>query len=186
MQTIFNRNIILENDKALLRPLLPTDMEAFRLIAFDKDLWLFTVSRIGDESELQDYMLTAFRDKEIGFRYPFTIIDKATNTIAGSTSYGNISLHDKRLEIGWTWLGKAYQGSGLNSACKQLLIDYAFNVLGMERVELKTDAANMRSRRAIEKLGATQEGVLRSHMLMHDGRRRDTVYYGILKDDWPR
>jgi RimJ/RimL family protein N-acetyltransferase len=181
---IFDIDIILENDKVLLRPLQADDIDAFREVAFDEDTWRYTVTKISNEEELQDYMLTAFRDRETGFRYPFTIIDKQSGKVAGSTSYGNISIRDKRLEIGWTWLATAYRGKGLNAECKKLLLEYAFNELKMERVEFKTDALNMRSRKAILKLGTTEEGVLRSHTLMHDGRRRDSIYFGILKSEW--
>jgi RimJ/RimL family protein N-acetyltransferase len=89
------------------------------------------------------------------------------------------------LEIGFTWLAPQYQKTGLNRACKFLLIDFAFNQMGMQRVEFKTDAINRKSRNALKGIGATQEGILRSHTLMHDGRRRNTVFFGILKRDWP-
>ena len=180
----FDREIILENDIALLRPMQPDDFEDFKLIAFEKDIWTYTLSRVYDEFELQDYMLKAFRDREIGTRYTFTIIDKATGNIAGSSSYLNIFLNDLRLEIGFTWLGAPYRRTGLNRACKQLLLQYAFEILGMQRVEFKTDSLNMRSRNALKGIGAIEEGILRSHSTRHDGYRRDSVYFSIIRKDW--
>ena len=96
----------------------------------------------------------------------------------------NIAMEDKRLEIGSTWLAKAYQGTGLNKFCKHLLLEYAFNEMGIIRVEFKTDVLNLASRKALLKIGATEEGIFRSHMQVYNGRRRDTIYFSILKDEW--
>lgn len=180
----FNHNIILENNTALLRPLMHRDEEGFSKIAFDADIWKFFTARILDLEELNKFIKTSLEDRERNFRYPFTIIQKASGEIAGSTSFGNVSIKDKRIEIGWTWLGKKFMGTGLNKECKFLLLQYAFEHLKFERVELKTDVLNKASRRAMEKIGAKEEGILRSHTLMHDGRRRDTIYYSILANEW--
>ena len=102
----------------------------------------------------------------------------------GSTSFGNISLRDKRAEIGWTWIGQNYQGKGINSEIKYLMIKYLFETLDFERVELKTDVLNIKARKALLRIGLKEEGVLRSHTLMTHGRRRDTVYYSLLKSEW--
>jgi len=133
---------------------------------------------------LQLYVETALEDRRNKGRYPFVIINKADGAFAGSTSYGNISVPNQRLEIGWTWLDKQFHGAGLNKNCKFLLLEYAFGELGMERVELKTDSRNWQSRKAIEKIGGIFEGELRSHTLMRDGFRRNSVYYSILKGEW--
>jgi RimJ/RimL family protein N-acetyltransferase len=117
-------------------------------------------------------------------RLPFTIIDKKSGAIAGSTSFGNISFRDKRLEIGWTWIAKDYQGKGINDQIKYLMMEYAFGTLGFERVEFKTDVLNTFSRRALLRIGATEEGILRNHMLMTHNRRRDTIYYSVLRSEW--
>jgi len=124
------------------------------------------------------------RDKEL--KYPWAIYDKKAEAYAGCTSYLNISAVNSRLEIGSTWIGEEFQRTGLNRACKFLLLSYAFEDLGWERVELKTDSRNEQSKTAIQKIGAQYEGKLRSHTLMSDGYRRDTVYYSILKPEWPR
>ncbi|MCC9166194.1 GNAT family N-acetyltransferase [Pontibacter harenae] len=179
------QNIILQDNLVLLRPFEASDVEELSSIVYDEDTWRFTTNRISTPSELEDWAAAALKDRQSNRRYTFVIVDKATGKIAGSTSYGNISVPDKRLEIGWTWLSKDYRGSGLNRHCKFLLLQYAFEVLQFERVELKTDILNLRSRKAMQKIGATEEGVLRSHTLMHDGRRRDTIFYSILKSEWP-
>ncbi|WP_018480100.1 GNAT family N-acetyltransferase [Pontibacter roseus] len=180
----FNSDIRLENSHVLLRPFHDSDQEQLQTIAFDDDIWRFMISRISNQQELDAWMQAALRDREKEQRYTFMIVDKATGKLAGSTAYGNVSERDKRLEIGWTWLAKDYRGSGLNRHCKFLLLSYAFEVQQYERVELKTDVLNLRSRQAMRKIGATEEGILRSHTLMQDGRRRDTIYYSILRPEW--
>ncbi|WP_162055180.1 GNAT family N-acetyltransferase [Pontibacter pamirensis] len=180
----FEQVPLLEDARVLLRPFHPSDTAALRTIAFDEEIWRYMITRISNEQELEAWIQTATNGYQLGTRYTFMIEDKVTGKLAGSTSYGNISVPDKRLEIGWTWLSGEYRGSGLNRHCKFLLLRYAFEVLQMERVELKGDALNMRSRKAMLKIGATEEGILRSHTLMHDGRRRDTIYYSILRPEW--
>jgi RimJ/RimL family protein N-acetyltransferase len=183
---LFIQNIILENHIALLRPMETEDISGLKEIAFDEELWNLTTSIVTNEEELKAYIAQALNDRKREFRYPFVIEDKKSGKIAGSSSYANISENDGRVEIGWTWLGKEFRGSGLNKACKFLMISYAFEKLGMYRVEFKTDVLNKRSRRALEKIGATEEGILRSHMLLPSGRRRDSIYYSILKTEWDR
>ncbi|MBF9252817.1 GNAT family N-acetyltransferase [Pontibacter sp. 172403-2] len=180
----FAQDIIMQDARVLLRPFSLTDLENLRTVVYDADIWRFTVTRITDEKELGAWVQAVQQGRVQNSRYTFMIVDKATGRLAGSTSYGNISAADKRLEIGWTWLSKDYRGTGLNRHCKFLLLHYAFDVLHFERVELKTDVLNIRSRRAMLKLGATEEGTLRSHTHMHDGRRRDTIYYSILRPEW--
>ena len=102
----------------------------------------------------------------------------------GSTSFGNFSFKDRRVEIGWTWIAKEYQGSGVNNEIKYLMLKYAFETLNFERVEVKTDVLNVKARRALSRIGFKEEGVLRSHTVMTHGRRRDTLYYSILKSEW--
>ena len=181
----FTEDLYLHTDKVLLRPFQPSDLEALQTIAIDEDIWRYMSTRVTSDTELGYWVANAVKDREKQLRYTFMILDRATGNLAGSTAYGNISIVDKRLEIGWTWLSKAFRGTGLNRHCKFLLLHYAFEVLQFERVELKTDVLNLRSRQAMRKIGATEEGVLRSHMQMHDGRRRDTIYYSILRQEWP-
>ncbi|MBC5775134.1 GNAT family N-acetyltransferase [Pontibacter sp. KCTC 32443] len=181
----FEKDLYLEDDHVLLRPIKPGDLEQLQPIALDADTWRWYVTRIANIQDLEEWAQAAFNDRRDHKRYPFVIVDKATGKLAASTAYGNISAFDKRLEIGWTWLGEDFRSTGLNRHCKFLLLSYAFDVLQYERVELKTDVLNIRSRKAILKIGATEEGTLRSHMLMHNGRRRDTIYYSILRPEWP-
>jgi len=180
----FAENIILKNNSVLLRPLTSEDEEGLVKIAFDADIWKYTIVSVMNSTELKNYINTALEERKKNLRYPFTIVDKQSGEIAGSTSYGNISVKDKRLEIGWTWLGKKFRGTELNKNCKFLLLQYAFDHLKFERVEFKTDVLNDRARKALVKIGAKEEGILRSHMILYDGRRRDSVYYSILKDEW--
>ncbi|GGG39346.1 GNAT family N-acetyltransferase [Hymenobacter glacieicola] len=181
----FARCITLENSRVRLRPLELTDFDDLKEVAFDPAVWQFTTTPMPQNSvELAAYLTQAVREREAGRRYPFAIVDRQSGRVAGSTSYGNIALDDCRLEIGWTWLGRAYQRTGLNRAVKHLLLKYAFGELGCERVELKTDARNWQSREAMRRMGATEEGILRSHMKTQGGLRRDSVYFSILKPEW--
>ncbi len=180
----FRKNISLEDTRALLRPFAMDDLEKLEALALDQETWRYMPKRIHTREELLAWGQQNIADRDKNSRYTFVIIDKTTGTLAGSSSYGNVSEADKRLEIGWTWLGEGFRGSGLNKHCKFLLLQHAFEALAYERVELKTDVLNMRSRKAMLKMGATEEGILRSHTQMHDGRRRDTIYYSILKPEW--
>ncbi|UOQ79046.1 GNAT family N-acetyltransferase [Hymenobacter sp. 5516J-16] len=181
----FARCITLENSRVRLRPLEATDFEDLKRVIFDPELWQFSsIPYPVDAVGLAAYLTKAAQDRAQGIRYPFAIIDRATGRVVGSTSYGSFALADKRLEIGWTWLGKDFQRTGLNRAAKHLLLKYAFGELGCERVELKADALNQKSREAMRRMGATEEGILRSHMVTQSGRRRDSVYFSILKPEW--
>jgi len=182
----FSDTIILENERVLLRPLAESDLEFLKAPALDdSSIFRYSLSQVKDEDSLKEYIETALKERAASFRYALIIFDKETGGYAGSTSFANISNKDQRLEIGWTWMGKQWQRSGLNRQCKFLLLRYAFEVLGFERVELKTDERNEQSRTAIQKIGGLQEGIFRSHSLMPDGFRRNTVYFSILKNEWP-
>jgi N-acetyltransferase len=130
------------------------------------------------------WMDEAFAQQATGWRWPFAIVWQATGLAIGSTSYVDFHWADRALEIGWTWLTPAYWRTVVNTQCKYLLLQYAFETLGMYRVQLITDSRNQRSQRAIERLGAQKEGVLRSHILCPDGYRRDSVFYSILDYEW--
>lgn len=175
----------LETDKVLLRPLQHLDIASFTPLAKDESLWKYFTFLLDYPAELQRWVEAALQEREEGKRIPFTIIEKATDNICGSTSFGSISYFDKRIEIGWSWLGKQYQGTGINFHAKFSLLSYAFDVLNWERVEIKTDNLNERAKQGLRKIGAKEEGVLRSHMQMPLNRRRDSVYFSILKNEWP-
>lgn len=177
-------NCILQNEKVLLRPVIPDDFSSFEKLTGDERLWIFFTSDLSVNSELKLWVDEALNGIKNQSRLAFTIIDKTTGSVAGSTSIGNISLKDKRAEIGWTWIAKQYQGKGINDQVKRLMLEYLFETLGFERVEFKTDVLNTYARKALLRIGATEEGILRSHTLMTHGRRRDTIYYSVLKSEW--
>lgn len=177
--------LTLETDKVILRPLKEEDAKTFSVLAQDKSLWDYFTLELDQPDQLDQWMKTAFEERDKGVRVPFTIIGKSTGIITGSTSYGNIMYFDQRVEIGWSWLGKQYQGSGINFHAKFSLLKYAFEVLEFERVEIKTDNLNERAKQGLRKIGTKEEGVLRSHMQMPKGRRRDSVYFSMLKNEWP-
>jgi len=183
-KNFFPEHFQLETPRVILRPMIMTDENTYIALAGDPDIWQFFTKNLADSSEMKQWMKDAFEEKEFYKRMPFTVIDKDTKEISGSTSYGNISFFDSRLEIGWSWLGKEYIGMGVNRQAKFALLSYAFEVMKMERVEIKTDNLNERAKAALVKVGMKPEGVLRSHMQMHSNRRRDTIYFSILKSEW--
>jgi len=188
MQKDYNKffpdTLMLETTRVALRLMTMSDMDALEAIAGPPEIWKYFTFELNKKEELQQWMDTALKERAEGKRMPFVIIDKGTGAICGCTSFGNISFYDKRIEIGWTWVGTATMGTGINHHAKFVLLSYAFDALRFERVEIKTDNLNERAKKALVHIGATEEGVLRSHMLMPHGRRRDSVYYSILKADW--
>ncbi|MFZ1750923.1 MAG: GNAT family protein [Saprospiraceae bacterium] len=181
----FSEPIILTTHQVRLEPLTLSHFDDLAEIAVQQiDLLKYSPSPFGSIEAIQQYIDHAIKDRSHQKRYPFAIIHLHNQKCIGSTSYMSFSMSDRRVEIGSTWMDKSLHGSGLNAHCKYLLLDYAFGVLGMCRVELKTDARNAQSRRAIEKIGGIYEGKLRSHTVLSDGHRRDTVYYSILDDEW--
>jgi RimJ/RimL family protein N-acetyltransferase len=183
-QKFFPDHFTLETSRVLLRLMTPADYEAFLPLAKDKEIWKYYPQDLSDEQELSTWMQKLFSEREAGVRMPFTVIDKHSNEIVGGTSFLNISFYDKRLEIGSTWLGTSFIGTGVNREAKFALLSFAFEVMKMERVEVKTDVLNERARAALLKVGMKPEGVLRSHMLMHGNRRRDSIYFSIIRSEW--
>jgi N-acetyltransferase len=151
----------------------------------DPDLWRWIPGQVATRDEMRAYVTKALDELQRGVSLPFVTIVNAGNRIIGSTRYGNIDLPNRRLEIGWTWITPAYQRSAANSEAKLLLLTHAFETLKMNRVEFKTDALNQRSRSAILRLGAVEEGVFRKHIVTASGRVRDTVYFSIIDSEWP-
>lgn len=183
----FSRDIVLETDAVRLEPLADSHYPVFEKIALAQpDLIQFSPFPFGTVEATQLYFEDAYEGRRKELRYAFAIIDKRTEHFVGTTSIGFVSVKDRRLEIGWTWIERSLQGSGLNRDCKFLLLRFAFETLEFERVEFRTDARNLRSQKAMVKIGAVYEGELRSHTVMPDGFRRNTRFYGILKEEWPR
>ncbi len=181
----FSNEFVLENEMARLSPLKTEDFKALEAVAYHPQIWALGMSNLNEPAHLMAYIQSALDDKISLTSYPFLIYDKIKNSVAGSTRYGNISFAHKRLEIGWTWVHPDFQGTGLNKACKFLLLQFAFETLGFNRVEIKTDVLNQQSRKAILKIGGTEEGIFRRHQITSDGRVRDSIYFSIINDEWP-
>lgn len=181
----FKPGLELETARVLLRKLAPADVADLLPLVQDATVWQYFTKDLSVAGELDVWVAQALQAYEKKARMPFAIIDKDTKKLVGCTSLGSISFFDKRIEIGWSWLAKEAMGDGVNMNAKFLLLSYAFEAMKMERVEIKTDNLNERAKAALVKIGAYEEGVLRSHMQMPNNRRRDSVYYSILKSEWP-
>jgi RimJ/RimL family protein N-acetyltransferase len=177
--------VTLEGTHVRLEPLTPAHAEPLLAAAADGELWNLTVTIVPSRATVAEYLASAFRAQAAGRELPFVIRDRARDRIVGTTRYRNIELAHRRVEIGSTWLAASAQRTAINTEAKLLLLRHAFEMLGCIRVELVTDFLNTRSRAAIERLGAKQEGVLRAHLIMPDGRLRDSVYFSILAAEWP-
>ena len=177
--------IILENQHVKLSLLDLSNYENLIPIALQKDLIFYSPSDIASPDKLKAYVEEAVDGFYHKTTIPFIIYDKTNNLYAGSTRFGLINPKNKTLHIGWTWIGKTFQGSGLNKQMKFLMLTYAFETLNFDKVEFRIDERNVRSRKAVEKIGATLEGILRKDTLMKDGFKRSTCCYGILKEEWP-
>lgn len=176
----------LETSRVILRPIREEDYDRFLQLAQpDPDMWYYFSLNLGDPKQLQRWMEMAFADKKNGTRRAFTIIDKASGVIAGSSSIGNISEHDLRFEIGWSWLGPEFRSTGINKHAKFAMMRYGFEELNFERIEFKTDVQNARARQGLRNVGGVEEGILRSHMTMWNNRRRTSIFYSVLKNEWP-
>ncbi len=175
---------VLEDKAILLRPLKIDDIVALRAAAADGELWTISTTTIPRPEEAESYVKRALELRAAGSALPFAIIVKERNQLVGTTRYMNIDTAHHRLEIGSTWLASSWQRTFVNSRAKYLLLQHAFDELGCNAVEFRTDILNSQSRVAIERLGARLDGVLRAHMIMRDGRVRDTVVYSIIKAEW--
>lgn len=177
--------VTLEGRVVRLEPLTLEHLDQLCEVALDEDLWRWTTTQVRTRDELRQYIEAALHSQQQGTALPFATIDRASGRAIGSTRYGNVELRDRRVEIGWTWVGRPWQRTAVNTEAKYLMLRYAFETLGCIRVELKTDALNERSRRAIARIGAKEEGLLRQHMITASGRLRDTVYFSVIDREWP-
>ncbi len=176
--------VTLDGRYVRLRPLLATDAEALSKAASDGELWNSKITSVPNPETIHSYIRSALDGQANGTELPFVIVQKSSDQIVGTTRYYEISTVHRRLKIGFTWLSASVQRTSVNTEAKLLLLTHAFEVLGAIRVAFLTDALNQRSRAAIVRLGAKEEGILRSHMIMPDGRERDSVYYSILSAEW--
>jgi len=168
-----------------LEPLDDSHFEGLAAIAFDDALWRLQMSPMRDREDLRQYVAVARADQLRGSALPFATIDQASGRVIGSTRFANIERTHRRVEIGWTWIARPWQRTAANTEAKLLMLTHAFERWGCVRVELKTDVLNEQSRRAMLRIGAREEGILRSHMQAWNGRRRDTIYFSILEHEWP-
>ena len=177
--------ITLVGDVVTLVPLEESHVDELADVGLDPRIWEVSPRTMTSRADLAAYVQEAVSQGAAGKAVPFAIVLKEDGRAIGSTRYGNIDRTNRRLEIGWTWIAPDWWRTAVNTECKLLLLSHAFEDLGCVRVELKTDVLNARSRAAIIRLGAKEEGVLRKHVLTAGGRWRDTVYYSILDDEWP-
>ena len=175
----------LENDRAKLILLGMSNYKYLLAIAQQEKLIQFSPYKVDTPEDLKEYVQTAIDYYYHKTAIPFIIFDKKTSSYAGSTRFMNISWKNKVAEIGSTWIGREFQGTGLNTNMKFLMLQYAFEVLDFDRIEFRIDERNTPSRKAVEKLGAVYEGLLRKNIVMLDGFKRSTCCYSILKEEWP-
>ena len=178
-------DIILENERVLLRPLVQDD--AVYLSPYVKEeptLWKYALTPITTEQEFDQYIKTAIASRQLNTAYPFIVFDKLQNKYVGSTRFYDIQLENGSTQFGYTWYSEKSWGTGLNEHCKFLLLSYAFETVGFERVEFRADNRNKRSIAAMQKIGCTVEGVLRNHLPTSDGTRRDSIVLSMLKEEW--
>lgn len=169
-----------------LLPLSEEHIPSLANVGLEPKIWHYMrYGKVETVEQLTEWVRGILEQQAHGTDLPFTVIYQASGEAVGCTRYLNIELQDHSLEIGGTWYGLDYQGTLVNTECKYLLIRHAFEVLGCVRVWLKTDLRNLRSQRAIEKLGAVKEGVLRNHMLLPNGHIRDSVIYSLIPEEWP-
>jgi RimJ/RimL family protein N-acetyltransferase len=177
--------VTLTGRRIRMEPLADYHLEDLARVAYDDRVWRWTIAKPMDDATLRAWFDTAQTNADAGDEVPFATIDLATDRAVGSSRYMTIAPEHRRLEIGWTWLGTAYQRTGANREAKLLQLTHAFETLGAERVEFKTHARNVASRTALLGIGATFEGVLRHHTIMPDGSNRDSAFYGVIAPEWP-
>jgi N-acetyltransferase len=177
--------VVLTGSRAKLIPMEPSHAEALYEAGRSPEIWPYMPLWIRTVDDMRALVREALRARERGAEFPFVIVDRETGRVAGSTRFLEITPAHRGIEIGWTWLSPELWRTSINTECKYLLLGHCFEVLGAIRVQLKTDARNVRSQTAIERIGAVREGVLRHHRIMPDGYLRDSVYYSILVEEWP-
>jgi RimJ/RimL family protein N-acetyltransferase len=177
--------VTLEGAHVRLEPLAKAHLAGLAAVGLDEELWLWIPVPVRTAEEMAGYIETALEEQERGVSLPFALIEKATRRVVGSTRYGNIDRAHHRVEIGWTWVAREWQRTAVNTEAKYLLLRHAFETLGCIRVELKTDSLNERSRTAILRIGAREEGIFRNHMITASGRVRHSVYFSVVDSEWP-
>lgn len=169
-----------------LEPMLAAHAPMLADVGLDEELWRWIPDPVHTREEMLAYVKAALDQQARGVSLPFTIMERASGKIIGSTRYANIEHAHRRVEIGWTWVAIRWQRTAVNTECKYLLLRHAFETLGCIRVELKTDSLNDKSRKAIARIGGREEGIFRNHMITSTGRIRDSVYFSVIDSEWPQ
>jgi RimJ/RimL family protein N-acetyltransferase len=178
--------VTLEGTHVRLEPLAESHHAALCEVGLDPELWHLIPYRVTTAQEMRAYIAAALHEQTAGKSLAFATVERASGKAIGATRFMNIDVANRRVEIGGTWIAPPWQRTAVNTEAKYLMLRHAFEVLGCVRVELKTDALNTRSRNAILRIGAREEGTLRRHTITWTGRIRDTVYFSILDSEWPR
>ncbi|TCM92673.1 RimJ/RimL family protein N-acetyltransferase [Paenibacillus sp. BK033] len=183
----FRTNLTLENRKVILLPLQAAHVKELARLLSDPRVWEMTWRRNNMEQAIELALESALVNREAGTQLPFAIMDKTSGRVAGTTRLGDLDVNNRNVEIGWTWMAPSFWGQGINQACKLLLLQYCFEELGVIRVQFSASGRNLRSQRALEKIGAVREGVLRRHRVdaTDGGTVHDNVFYSILEEEWP-
>jgi N-acetyltransferase len=177
--------ITLTGTRVQLQPLSESHLDPLSEVGLDPDLWKWIPIQVLDRDQMLRYIQSALAEQQKGVSIPFATIDRASNKVVGSTRFMSIDVPNKRLEIGATWIAKPWQRTSINTEAKYLMMRHAFETLGCNRLEWKTDALNTQSRNAILRLGAKQEGIFRHHVVTWTGRLRDSVYFSVIAPEWP-
>ena len=177
--------VTLEGRYVRLEPLRLEHLDALCVHGLDEDLWRFTTTQIHAPEEMREFVETALADQARGTALPFITVERSSGAVVGCTRFGNIERVHRTAEIGWTWVARAWHRTPLNTEAKYLMLRHAFETWPCIRVAFKTDSINERSRRAILRLGAKEEGTLRNHMIVSSGRLRHSTYFSIIDAEWP-
>lgn len=177
--------VVLQGNIIRLEPMSVDHVDGLTAVGLEPELWQLTTSNVRTRADMLAYVESALAARAAGTALPFVTILQSDNTIIGSTRFANYDEASRRVEIGWTWLNPRWQRTGANTEAKLLMLAYAFEALELNRVEFKTDAINTKSRTALLGIGAREEGTLRSHMVLWNGRIRDSVYFSVIRPEWP-
>jgi N-acetyltransferase len=177
--------VTLQGNYVRLEPLSLEHLDQLCEVGLQPELWRWTTTIIDTRADMISYVETALREQREGSALPFATVLNETSRVVGCSRFANINRENRRVEIGWTWVGIPWQRTAVNTEAKYLMLRHAFETLGCIRVEFKTDSMNQRSRKALLGIGATEEGTFRNHMIVHDGRYRHSVYFSIIDSEWP-
>lgn len=178
--------VILEGEHVRLEPISMNHFEDLVKVSFDENLWKWTLGRISNEEDLKNYIAEASEGNKSKIYLAFATIDKKSGRAVGSTRFGSLAPEYRRAEIGWTWIGRDFQRTAVNTEAKYLMLKHAFETWNCLRVYLQTDALNERSQNAIARIGAIREGIMRKDKITYTGRIRDSVMFSIIEDEWAK